>query len=266
MKKYNLFSQYPQCNHLHPPTVMEWVHDGSGLVDFFVDDHCRTDIGTGKRRVAMLIEPRSIQPKMYDWMEYHYNDFDLVFTHDTDILLRCINARPINFMNWYESYDVQKTKDISMVCSGKVMCDEHRKRQEMADILGDKVDHYGDYKTGKWADYYECRAEYRFEVVIDNYWKGFWACEKLANPLASKTVPIYLGGDRLPKDIDPFGVIQVQRIEDIPYVVDLILQHPDRYYLRRLEAIEHNFEAIKKHKIYEDWLFTEYKTLLEDLE
>lgn len=265
MKKYNLFSQYPQCNHLHPPTVMEWVKDGSGLIDFFVDDHCK-ETGTGKRKVAMLIEPRSIQPEMYEWMLYHYKEFDIIFTHDMEILKYCINARPINFMNWYESYDVPKTKTISMVCSDKVMCEEHRQRQALANILGDKVDHYGGFKGGKWADYYECRAEYCFEVVVDNYWHGFWASEKLANALASKTVPIYLGGDHLPKDINPQGIIKARDIYEIPLMVDMVLTHPLKYYQMRIDAINENYEAIQKHKIFEDWLFTEYRELLEELE
>lgn len=265
MKKYNLFSKYPQCNHIHKPTVMEWVTDGSGLIDFFVDDDALKE-GTGKKKVAIMVEPRSIQPEMYEWMILNYTKFNVVFTHDLELLRVCTNARPINFMNWYESYDVPKTKAISMVCSDKVMCKEHKARQELADILGDRVDHYGQYRGLGWSNYYECRAEYRFEVVVDNYWSGYWASEKLANALASKTVPIYLGGEHLPKDIDPFGIIQVHNIEDIPLMVDCILESPERYYNRRLDAINANFKAIQKHKIFEDWLFTEYKTVMEELE
>lgn len=265
MKKYNLFSKYPQCNHIHKPTVMEWVHDGSGLIDFFVDDAAKIYQGTGKKKVVIMVEPRSIQPEMYEYMKFNYMNYHVIFTHDLELLKICENARPINFMNWYESYDVPKTKNISMVCSAKLMCKEHSKRQLLADMLGNKVDHYGEYK-GKWADYYECRAEYRFEVVVDNYWSGYWASEKLANALASKTVPIYLGGEHLPKDIDPFGIIQVHNIEDIPLMVDCILESPERYYNRRLDAINANFKVIQKHKIFEDWLFTEYKTVLEGLE
>lgn len=265
MKKYNLFSKYPQCNHIHKPTVMEWVHDGSGLIDFFVDDAAKIYQGTGKKKVVIMVEPRSIQPEMYEYMKFNYKNYHLLFTHDLELLKICENARPINFMNWYESYDVPKTKNISMVCSDKVMCKEHSKRQLLADMLGDKVDHYGKYR-GEWADYYQCRAKYRFEVVVDNYWSGYWASEKLANALASKTVPIYLGGEHLPKDIDPFGIIQVHNIEDIPLMVDCILESPERYYNRRLDAINANFKAIQNHKIFEDWLFTEYRELLEELE
>lgn len=266
MKKYNLFSKYPQCNHIHKPTVMEWVHDGSGLIDFFVDDAAKIYRGTGKKKVVIMVEPRSIQPEMYEWMLFNSRNFDLIFTHDLELLKICENARPINFMNWYESYDVTKTKNISMVCSDKIMCREHSQRQAMADILGDRVDHYGQYRGLGWSNYYECRAEYRFEVVIDNYWSGYWASEKLANALASKTVPIYLGGEHLPKDLNPYGIIRVRNIEDIPDIVDMVLERPEELYHNRLFAINENYKAIQKHKIFEDWLFTEYKTLLEGLE
>ena len=49
MKKYNLYSKYPQCNHIHKPTLIEWVHDGSGLIDFYVDDAAKDLKQTGKK-------------------------------------------------------------------------------------------------------------------------------------------------------------------------------------------------------------------------
>ena len=264
--KYNLFSAYPQCNHLHPPTAFEWVHDGSGSIDFFVDACIRWNrqFKRNKPRVAIMVEPRTIQPEMYDWLPRNYTDFDIIFTHD-DELLKLPNARLMYFMNWYESYNVRKTKNISMVCSDKVMCAEHKRRQELADILGDRVDHYGKYKGGRFCDYYECRAEYRFEVVVDNYWQGHWISEKLANPLASKTVPIFLGGKYLPDDIDTNGIIIADRIEDIPQIVDDILQNPVRAYMDRQNAIDRNYNIIRRYKVFEDWLYSEYRELLEEV-
>ena len=168
-------------------------------------------------------------------------------------------------MNWYEIFDVPKTKDISMVCSDKVMCYEHKKRQQLADILGDKVDHYGLYKGGRYCDYYECRAEYRFEVVVDNNWTGYWASEKLANPLASKTIPIYLGAQHLPKDIDLKGIILASNIDEIPRLVDEVLENPTRAYMDRFYAIEKNYNIIRRYKVFEDWFYSEYKDLLRKL-
>ena len=264
--KYNLFSFYDQCNHIHAPTAFEWVKDGSGSIDFFVDAYISRngEFERNKPRVAIMVEPRTIQPEMYEWLPGHYKDFDIIFTHD-DELLRLPNAKLMYFMNWYEAYDVPKTKNISMVCSDKLMCAEHKLRQMLADILGDKVDHYGMYRGGRICDYYECRAEYRFEVVVDNYWQGHWACEKLANPLASKTVPIYLGGKYLPDDIDTNGIIIADKIMDIPKIVDEVLENPIRAYMDRQVAVERNYNIIRRFKIFEDWLYSEYRELLEGL-
>ena len=264
--KYNLYCCYPQFNYLHAPTMIEWAKDGSGCLDVFVDDYIvlNQHFKTAPHRIAILMEPRTIQPPTYEWIEKHMGDFDIVFSHDDEIL-EYDNARPMFFMNWYENYDVLKTKDISMVCSEKVMCVEHMRRQMLADQLGERVDHYGKYKTGRWCDYYECRAEYRFEVVVDNNWTGYWVSENLANPLASKTVPIYLGGKHLPDDIDKNGIIIVNSIEDIPEVVDIILSNPVRAYMDRQVAVDRNYNIIRRYKIFEDWLYSTYKDLLEGL-
>ena len=265
--KFNLFSRYPQCNHLHPPTAFEWVTDGSGSIDVFIDWHI-IDNGLqihDKPRIAILVEPRTIQPDTYTWLEKHADDFAYIFTHDERILELFKHAEPIYFMNWYESFDVHKTKNISMVCSDKAMCEEHRRRQELADILGDRVDHYGTYKNSEWSSYKDCRAYYRFEVVIDNNWTGYWCSEKLANPLASKTIPIYLGGKHIPDDIDKNGILFADSIEDIPRIVDEVLENPIRMYLDRYMAVERNYNIIRRYKVFEDWFYSEYKSLLEGL-
>lgn len=267
---FNLFSVYPHFNHMYEPRYFDWVIDGSGCINFFVDDYVirHKDFKDDKPSVAMLIEPRTIQPTIYKWMEEHHDEFDLILTHDDKMLLH-ENTEPIYFMNWYKTYDVPKTKAISMVCSDKNMCIEHKLRQDMANILGDKVDHYGTYK-GKKCDYYDCRAEYMFEVVIDNNWNGYWISEKVMNPLASKTIPIYKGTMRgyFPDWFDKNGIIIVDDINDIPNIVDEILKDPEGEYKKRLKAVEKNFETVTTYpslQVFENWLWTEYETAFEDL-
>ena len=269
--KFNLFSNYSQFNHMHSPRYFDWVKDGTGIINFFVDDYIpkHKEFENDKPNIAMLIEPRTIQPTIYKWVEEHHDEFDIIFTHDDDILL-FDNTFEIYFMNWYKSYDVPKTKAISMVCSDKVMCEEHKARQRLADTLGNTVDHYGTYKQSKRSDYYECRAEYMFEVVVDNNWTGYWVSEKLINPLASKTIPIYKGTMKgyLPDWLDKDGIIFVEDINEIPNIVNKILQNPTSEYEKRLIAVENNYDIVLSHpsiQVFEDWLWSEYNGLLEDL-
>ena len=262
--RFNLFCYYPQFNYMHAPKYFDWVTDGSGELNFWVDDYIkqRPDYNNGKRNIAMLIEPRTIQPTLYQYLEEHHEDFDLIFSHDKEIL-KLPHSHPIFFMQWYKTYDVPKTKVISMVCSDKVMCDEHQARQQLADELGDRVDHYGLYRGGYKCDYYECRAEYMFEVVVDNNWKGFWLSEKLANPLASKTIPIYLGGEYYPENIDRRGIIMVDSMDEIPPIVDKILQDPNKEYYSRINYIENNYLIVTRHyQVFEDWFYEMYKEIL----
>lgn len=268
---YNLFSEYDQCNHLHAPTAFTWTRDGSGTINFFVDDYVKIHktVDNGKPHVALLIEPATIQPEIYSWIKKHLDEFDAIFTHDEDMdilrLTTTVPILPIYFMNWYEKNDVPKTKMISMVCSDKAMCIEHRIRQLIADELGGKVHHYGTYKNKTWASYYDCRAEYMFEIVIDNSWGGYWCSEKLANPLANKTIPIYLGAKCFPGDIDLNGIILIQNIRQIFEMVDKILEDPDKEYASRIRAVNHNYEIIDRYKIFEDWLYSEYKDFFRGL-
>ena len=264
--KFNLFCYYPQFNHMYAPKYFDWVTDGSGELNFWVDDYIKHQPETcnGRADIAMLIEPRTIQPTLYEYVENHPDDFNLIFSHDEEIL-KLPNAYPIYFMNWYKSYDIYKTKPISMVCSDKAMCDEHRARQQLAEQLGDRVDHYGMFKGGRYCDYYECRAEYMFEVVVDNNWSGYWLSEKLANPLASKTVPIYLGGKHIPDDIDTRGMIIVNSVDEIPKIVDKILRNLEKEYYSRAKYIDHNYEVITRHyHVFEDWFYEEYSDLLNN--
>lgn len=267
--RFNLYSNYEQFNHLHAPRYFDWTKDGTGVINFLVDDYTRhvSSLNNGKPKVALLIEPRTIQPTIYDWVEQHHEEFDLIFSHDEKIL-SFDNAHPIFFAQWYKSYDVPKTKAISMVCSDKVMCEEHKARQQLADILSNKVDHYGMYRGKRRCDYYECRAEYMFEVVVDNNWTGYWVSEKLMNPLASKTIPIYLGGKHLPDWIEKKGVIIANGINEIPKLVDEILKNPEDTYKAKRKWIEKNFETLVMHsstQVFEDWLWIEYRELLEEL-
>lgn len=270
--KFNLFSNYEQFNHLYAPKYFDWTKDGSGCIDFFVDDYIKIHkdcSSSDKSKVAMLIEPRTIQPTIYEWVEQHHDEFDIIFTHDDKILL-LENTAEIYFMNWYKTYDVPKTKAISMVCSDKVMCDEHKARQRLADALGNKVDHHGTYKNSERSDYYDCRAEYMFEVVVDNCWNGYWISEKLMNPLASKTVPIYKGTMKgyMPDWLDQNGVIFVDNIEDVPKIVDKILEDPEGKYKKMLSAVENNYITVNMFpalQVFENWLWVEYESLFEDL-
>jgi hypothetical protein len=89
-----------------------------------------------------------------------------------------------------------KSKLISIICSKKMLSDEHVQRiefvQKLKDHFGDKLDFYGrGFRT--MADKYEAFADYRFHVVIENCKHPHYFSEKLADCLLTGTYPIYHG-------------------------------------------------------------------------
>ena len=125
MKKMKLVSHYTNygCSE---------VWDGTSPVKCVCDDWVLRNKREGKQ-VALLIEPRPIQPQVYEYMLTHYNEYEYVFTHDSQLLATLPNAKPIIWGNvWCRSEKPKKTKLISMTSSDKELCELHKIRKDIA--------------------------------------------------------------------------------------------------------------------------------------
>lgn len=213
---------------------------------------------------ALLIEPRVICPKAYDYVSKHWNQFEYVFTHD-DILLDTLpNAKPMPFGGvWGDFSDIHKTKNISILASQKRMCDLHIKRLELAKQL-DKtglVDCYGTWK-GEYTSTYDAHAPYRFAIAIENYIDRYWFTEKICNCFANKCIPIYYGATHINEFFDMNGVIQVQSLDEIPEIIKSL--DCETEYEKRLDAINNNFEIVKNFVCFEDSFIRMYGDMLKE--
>ena len=105
-------------NHLsnHYPKI------GEQYIDCYNDYNCMFE-QIEPNSIALLIEPRSIQPRVYNWMEQNYQKFKYVFTHDSKLLEMCENAKVIiwggGLGGMEECPHVPKTKNVSFVSSEK---------------------------------------------------------------------------------------------------------------------------------------------------
>ena len=72
-----------------------------------------------KDSCVLLIEPRSIIPVVYKYVEQNWRKFKYIFTHDSLLLNNCPNAKLILWgwgnANYMSFSDRPKTKNISMV-------------------------------------------------------------------------------------------------------------------------------------------------------
>ena len=265
--KIKLYSQYPCFNHKVKPQYIEWSDEGKieAYQDLFIPAGVDNQ-ENGKRKIAIVTEPRTIWASAYkydlgEYLQEHYKAFDYIFTYDP-IILQLPNAKPMPFAGVWDTNDLEKTKKISMCCSKKAECEGHLRRRKLADELKDKVDVLGNYLGRHGVTTKQIYGEYKYSVVLENEKDEWYFTEKVLNAFANKCVPIYYGAPKILELFNPQGVIYIEQIEDIEKVIDNL---DDKDYISRLDAINDNYERVKQFKCYEDYLYLQYKDLLEEL-
>ena len=263
MLNIKLMSVYPEFTPQEVVKNIRW-DDESKLV--FYSDIFVTHPVYEENACALLIEPRSIQPQVYKYMETHYNKFKYVFTHDSILLRNIPNGKQIYWGGVWNISDEPKTKNISFCSSNKTICIEHRERLALAKQLDEKIDCMGTFNGGRRVSTKEIYAPYRFSVAIENYVDDYWFTEKLCNCFANKTIPIYYGARKISDLFNTDGMFLCNSISGIKGVINYILKEgPEKLYEERKAYIDDNFERVKRFVCFEDEFYNMYKDLLEDL-
>lgn len=267
--KIKLYSWYDHFTLTQTPKYIEWTKADAPIV-FYSDSYVReAHFDPNPNKCALLIEPRSIQPQIYEYMEQNYKKFRYVFTHDSRLLESLPNAKLIYWGGVYEFNDIPKTENISMVSSDKRMCELHNFRMELAYYLENyNVDCMGTFDGGNKVDTKHIYAPYRFSVVVENYIDDYWFSEKICNCFANKCIPIYIGAKRIGDVFDARGIIQVEYIgrETANTVANIVKRlNPQFAYDIRKEHIEYNYERVKDFTCFEDTFYNMHKDILEEL-
>lgn len=265
--KIKLYSPYPQFNDFKKPQYIEWSDEGKieAYQDLFIPVGVDNQ-KNGKRKIALVTEPRTIWASAYKYdlgkyLQEHYKVFDYIFTYDP-IILQLPNAKPMPFAGVWDTNDLKKTKNISMCCSKKAECEGHLRRRNLADKLKNKIDVLGNYLGRQGVTTKQIYGEYKYSIVLENEKDEWYFTEKVLNAFANKCVPIYYGAPKILELFNSQGIIYIEQIEDIEKVINNL---DDRDYISRLDAINENFEKVKKFKCYEDYLYLTYQKELEDL-
>lgn len=260
IKLYSPYHHFP--NHV--------AVDGEPYIPCYNDNFVRVD-NIEPNAIALLIEPRPLQPKVYKHIEQHYDRFKYVFTHDSILLKTLPNAKLIIWGGVYDWADEPKdfTHPISMVASWKEEAPVRIMRKQLALELKDKIDCYGTFDGGKFANTHDIYAKYPFSVVIENHIDDYWLTEKVCNCFAMRTIPIYWGARHINKFFNADGIFITNGIDNIKDIVNRILAmdpvEVKKLYMSRICAIYENEERVKKFANFEDWFFKVYGDLLEEL-
>ena len=261
--------------HLAENKHIEWVTDNEPVsTSCFITDLKLSDVHKAsgvKRKVAWLLEPRSINPGMYNWIEENNKLYDFVLTFDQKLINKGQNYLYYPHGRcWIHNYDGidDKTKFCSIFASDKAMTLGHRLRHMIVDSYktSGKMDCYGKYAENVLEKKEDGLNPYYFSVTIENaIVKGYWT-EKLLDAFATKTIPIYYGDKfSVNKFFNEDGILYFNTIEELDDIMEKI-QGDDNgayFYNERLSAIEENFNKVEEFRVPEDWIYKEYPFLFE---
>lgn len=239
---------------------IEWDRDTSNLIEndivFLSDDSMR--VNCNGKRIGFIMEPRAINPSIYEWIKNNNISFNSIFTYDKELL---DSSNIFNFYPhsgcWIKPEDqkiYKKNKLISIIASNKNSTEGHNLRHQIISKAKENdliLDVYGrgynpiDYKLNALKDY-------GYSIIIENSKIDYYFTEKLIDSFMTGTIPIYWGCPSIGNFFNLDGMIIVS---DINSLLSEIKSLSLEKYNSMLPAIKENFELGKKFLIAEDWIY-----------
>tara|TARA_Y100000592_G_scaffold23761_2_gene36967 strand:- start:5201 stop:6043 length:843 start_codon:yes stop_codon:yes gene_type:complete len=248
------------CNDFIPDRV-EWVYDsefgvGDNLVffDYNHDGGLSVPKIDGVHKFLWLCESRGITPEqhrdVYNRKDLFLSEYDGIFTCDEQLLGlddRFIRTPNGSNLPWVRDRGIHsKNKMVSMICSGKVTCDGHQVRNQVASSLNGKIDLFGrginpiDKKEDGLKDY-------MFSVAMENTRYETYYTEKIMDCFATGTIPIYWGSPDIGDHFNLDGIIVLE--EDYQ---DKIKDLSPELYYDKMDAIKENYERCMEVEMADD--------------
>lgn len=226
----------------------------NSLPIFYTDNFINTEIKSGGKSYAWLLEPESVSPNIYQEIKKINLNFKNVLTYDKDLLDIGENYIFYPFGGcWIHPDDHKiypKSKLISIIASTKNQTDGHQLRHKIIEKYDNKIHTYGrGYNPVEHK--IECLKDYRFSIVIENIKKDYYFTEKLIDCFMTGTIPIYYGCPSIVDFFDLDGIITFNNIQELETILDGLTPS---LYDKKINSITKNFEIAKKYLISEDWI------------
>jgi hypothetical protein len=248
--------------HLAENKYIEWITESIVSNSCFITDQCLVSVSKlshTKRKIAWILEPRSIYPDVYHWIAQNNRLFDYVLTYDQTLI-----DRGENFLYyphgrcWIHDYKEEpKDQLCSIFASTKAYTIGHRLRHEVIKqyptitAFGHSVNNYIEKKE-------DGLNNFMFSVTIENaIMPGYWT-EKIVDCFATKTIPIFYGDKSVCKFFAEDGIIFFNTIKELKEILPTLTPE---VYKKKLPAIEYNFSLVEKYRVPEDWIYSNYPFL-----
>lgn len=259
----------------HEGKYFFWDRYNYGLdTHFYGPESMTKTLGHPLVKYGMLTESKGIVPKDYEIFRKHKGlekEFRYIFTYDDEILSTISNAAfyPICAQVWYgqengeyildaENYR-NKTKDVSILSSDKILCPLHKARIETAGYCkrNGLADTYGTFDGGSYCKVDDTLREYRYSFSFENDISDYFFTEKITNCFAAQTIPIYLGARKISEFFNEDGIIFITE-KDLDRIEDIIKQCTPQEYERRLPAVLDNYNRVQEYLNMQDYLYEHY--------
>lgn len=252
--------------HNVPPSHFKWIFNkpSKNNIEVYLDYNIAGGFNSNcPNKFLWICESKGIIKNQIEYLIKNYNIlksvYKKIFVHDYDILkLDSIfeYCPPAANHTWVIDRGIyNKTKLVSMVSSGKTMCDGHNYRNSVMKKFQEKnyaIDYYGRL-FNPFAKKEDVLRDYYFSITIENEKYSNYYTEKLMDCFATGTIPIYHGTPELPKMFNENGVIILND------KFDMSILTPDLYF-SKIDAVKDNFERCINHQSADDFI---YKRILE---
>ena len=233
---------------------------------FYTHDAMFETMGKPDRKYALIIESEAILSSFYKKLLKNKSvgkDFDLIFTHSEKVLNTFDNAHFIPLCAGLWNHDIKddrylnKTKNISILSSDKLMCDMHKYRFDVAVMCKNNhlADTFGTFDGGSFVDIDTTLNDYRFSICIENEIKPYFFTERLTSALAAQTIPIYIGANKIKEFFNMDGIIQINVKDDIEKILRMCTKD---YYEEHIPAVLDNYKRALEYKSPYDIMYKKY--------
>jgi hypothetical protein len=242
----------------HEPLYVKWVKGKqTSPISIYVDHSIKKPPTQNTKNYAWLVESKTINPSLYDWcsnnIQYLKDNFISVFTHDVYLdsmssIFKLTQCSGKSFIPYGEVYN--KTKLVSMIASSKVMCDEHRIRQEIITKYSKKCDHFG-RGFNPIVDKADGLRDYCFSFAMENATYSNMFTEKITDCFMTGTIPIYYGIENIGDFFNKDGIIMLNndlKIEDLS----------TELYHSKIDAVNENFKLANDLLVAEDYIYKHF--------
>tara|TARA_R110000787_G_C13437234_1_gene446048 strand:- start:163 stop:960 length:798 start_codon:yes stop_codon:yes gene_type:complete len=250
--------QHTLSTNTFEPKYIEWVKGNhTSPTSIYIDNALRSISIPSTKNYGWLCESKTINSDLYKWcvnnIEHLKQNFISVFTHDVELIkvsnifvLTLCSAK--SFLPYGKIYD--KTKLVSMIASNKVMCEEHKIRQQMINKFSGNCDHYG-RGFNPIVNKSDGLRDYCFSFAMENATYSNMFTEKITDCFMTGTVPIYYGMSNIGEFFNKDGIIILDdnfKIEDLSFEV----------YQSKIRAVKENYQISIDMLIAEDFIYTNF--------